>query len=57
MASVLRAHLGEEGVIEPTYVHLDGISGGEALRKQVDGLPYFSVQIELGVRDLAASNY
>ena len=53
----MRAHLGEEGVIEPTYVHLDGISGGEALRKQVDGVPYFSVQVELGVRDLEASNY
>lgn len=42
------ASKGEKGIIEPTYVYLPGVSGGEAIAKET-GVDYFSVPIELGV--------
>lgn len=45
---VLRAAKGEKGLVEPSYVYLPGISGGEAIAKET-GTDFFSVPIELGV--------
>lgn len=40
---------GEKGIVEPTFVYLPGVSGGEAVQNEV-GVDYFSVPVELGVR-------
>ena len=47
--AVLRAHNGEKGVVEPSFVYLPGVPGGDEVLKQVDGLEYFAVPVELGV--------
>lgn len=39
---------GEKGLIEPTYVYLSGVEGGEEVRKAVGGLDFFAVPTELG---------
>ncbi|KAI9887749.1 MAG: hypothetical protein M1823_000390 [Watsoniomyces obsoletus] len=44
---VLKAVKGESGIVEPTYVYLPGIEGGEEIAKAV-GVDYFSVPVELG---------
>lgn len=44
---LLRAIKGEKGLVEPSYVYLPGVPGGEAIVKQT-GCDYFSVPIELG---------
>lgn len=46
---VIRAVKGEKGLIEPSYVYLPGVPGGDAIAK-VTGTDFFSVPIELGVR-------
>ena len=46
--SVIKAVKGEKGIVEPSYVYLPGISGGDAIAKET-GVDYFSVPIELGV--------
>ena len=46
---VLRAKKGESGIVEPTFVYLPGVSGGDAIAKET-GCDYFSVPVELGVR-------
>ncbi|KAI4283392.1 MAG: hypothetical protein L6R35_005190 [Caloplaca aegaea] len=38
---------GQKGIIEPSYVYLPGIDGGDAISKET-GVDYFSVPIELG---------
>lgn len=45
---VLRAKKGESGIVEPTFVYLPGVSGGDAIAKET-GCDYFSVPVELGV--------
>ncbi|KAL8710489.1 MAG: hypothetical protein Q9220_004921 [cf. Caloplaca sp. 1 TL-2023] len=45
--SVIKAVNGQKGIVEPTYVYLPGISGGDAIVKDT-GLDFFSVPIELG---------
>ena len=45
---VLRALKGEKGIIEPTFIHLAGVPGGDAIAKET-GLEFFSVPVELGV--------
>ena len=47
---IIKAVKGEKGIVEPTFVYLPGVSGGEAVQKEV-GVDYFSVPVELGVRD------
>jgi hypothetical protein len=47
---VLKAAAGEKGVVEPSYVYLPGVPGGDAIAKTV-GVEFFSVPIELGVSD------
>lgn len=46
--AVLKAHKGEKGIVEPTFVYLPGVPGGEEVAKEV-GLDYFAVPVELGV--------
>ena len=45
---IIRAVKGEKGVVEPTYIYLPGVSGGDAIAKET-GVDYFSVPVELGV--------
>lgn len=45
---VLRAAKGEKGLVEPSYVYLPGVPGGEAIAKET-GCDFFSVPVELGV--------
>ena len=45
---ILRAVSGTNGIVEPSYVYLPGVPGGEAIAKET-GCDFFSVPIELGV--------
>lgn len=47
-AKVLKAVKGEKGIVEPSFVYLPGVSGGDAIAKAT-GTEFFSVPIELGV--------
>ncbi|KAI9826803.1 MAG: hypothetical protein M1832_005741 [Thelocarpon impressellum] len=44
---VLKAVKGEKGIVEPTYVYLPGVEGGEEIAKAT-GVDFFSVPVELG---------
>ncbi|KAL7789831.1 malate dehydrogenase, NAD-dependent [Trichoderma ceciliae] len=44
---LLRAVKGEKGLVEPSYVYLPGVPGGEAIAKAT-GVDFFSVPVELG---------
>ncbi|KAI1752252.1 malate dehydrogenase [Xylaria castorea] len=44
---VLKAAKGEKGLVEPSFVYLPGVPGGEEVKKAT-GLDYFSVPVELG---------
>ncbi|KAI9881394.1 MAG: Malate dehydrogenase, cytoplasmic [Pleopsidium flavum] len=44
---IIKAIKGEKGIVEPTYVYLPGVPGGEAIAKET-GVDYFSVPVELG---------
>ncbi|KAH8123026.1 lactate/malate dehydrogenase [Trichoderma asperelloides] len=44
---LLRAAKGEKGLVEPSYVYLPGVPGGEAVAKAT-GVDFFSVPVELG---------
>ncbi|OQO03453.1 hypothetical protein B0A48_10117 [Cryoendolithus antarcticus] len=44
---LLKAAKGESGIVEPTFVYLPGVPGGDAIAKET-GLEYFSVPVELG---------
>jgi malate dehydrogenase len=44
----LKAAKGAKGLVEPSYVYLSGIPGGEEIAKKT-GVDFFSVPIELGV--------
>ncbi|KAI6251061.1 malate dehydrogenase [Erysiphe necator] len=46
--AVLKALNGEKGIIEPSYVYLDGLPGGDPIMKKL-GISYFSVPVELGI--------
>lgn len=46
--SVIKALRGEKGIVEPTFVYLPGVSGGDAIAKAT-GVDFFSTQVELGV--------
>lgn len=45
---LLKAAKGEKGIVEPTYVYLPGVPGGEAVAKET-GVDFFSVPVQLGV--------
>jgi len=44
---VIRASKGEKGIVEPSFVYLPGVEGGDAIAKTT-GTDFFSVPIELG---------
>lgn len=44
---VMQAAKGESGIVEPTFVYLPGVDGGDAIVKET-GCEYFSVPVELG---------
>ncbi|MCJ1419386.1 hypothetical protein MMC32_005741 [Xylographa parallela] len=44
---IIKAVKGEKGIIEPTFIYLPGVSGGDAIAKET-GVDYFSVPVELG---------
>jgi len=46
--SVIKAQKGEKNILEPTYVYLPGVPGGDAIAKET-GVEFFSVPVELGV--------
>lgn len=46
--ALLKAAKGEKGIIEPTFVYLPGVEGGDAVAKAT-GSDYFAVPVELGV--------
>jgi malate dehydrogenase len=46
--ALLKAAKGEKGIVEPTFVYLPGVEGGDAIQKAT-GCEYFSVPVELGV--------
>lgn len=43
----MRAAKGESGLVEPTFVYLPGVDGGDAIAKET-GCDYFSLPVELG---------
>lgn len=45
---VIKAVNGEKGIVEPSYVYLPGVPGGDAIAKAT-GVDFFSVPVELGV--------
>ncbi len=49
--AVLKGLSGEKNVIEPSFVYLPGVPGGEAIFKET-GCEFFSVPVELGVSSL-----
>ena len=44
---LMKAIKGESGIVEPTFVYLPGVPGGEEIAKET-GCDYFSVPVELG---------
>lgn len=50
----MKAVKGEKGIVQPSFVYLSGVPGGDAVQKSVDGLDYFSTNVELGVPPLCA---
>lgn len=45
--AVLKGAAGETGIVEPSFVYLDGITGGDKIKAEV-GVDYFSVPVEFG---------
>lgn len=45
---MLKAVAGAKGLVEPSYVYLPGVPGGDEIAKKT-GCDFFSVPIELGV--------
>ncbi|KAK6541669.1 hypothetical protein TWF694_007461 [Orbilia ellipsospora] len=46
--SLIEAAGGKSGIVEPTYVYLSGVPGGEEVKEAVGGLDFFAVPVELG---------
>ena len=45
---IMEAAKGKSGIVEPTFVYLPGVDGGDEIAKET-GCDYFSVPVELGV--------
>lgn len=45
---IIKAVQGEKGIVEPAFVYLPGVPGGEAIAKET-GCDFFSLPVELGV--------
>jgi len=46
--SIIKAVHGEKGIVEPTFVYLPGVPGGDHISKAIGGLEYFAIPVELG---------
>lgn len=46
--ALMKAIQGEKGILEPTFVYLPGISGGDEVQKAAGGVEFFAVPVELG---------
>lgn len=46
--NIIKAAKGQKGIVEPSFVYLPGVAGGDAIAKGT-GVDFFSVPIELGV--------
>jgi malate dehydrogenase len=46
--AVLKAVKGEKGIVQPSFVYLPGVPGGDKVQQSVDGLEFFSTNVELG---------
>lgn len=46
--AVIKATKGEKGIVEPTFVYLPGVAGGNEIVKAT-GVEFFSTPVELGV--------
>lgn len=51
---MIKASQGEKGIVEPSFVYLPGVAGGDAIAKAT-GTDFFSVPIELGVSDFRSA--
>ncbi|RHZ45843.1 malate dehydrogenase [Aspergillus thermomutatus] len=45
--SVIKALQGQSGIVEPTFIYLPGVTGGEEIAKET-GVEFFSTLVELG---------
>lgn len=45
---LMKAAKGEKGIVEPTFIYLSGVAGGDAVANET-GCDFFSVPVELGV--------
>jgi malate dehydrogenase len=45
--SVIKAAKGEKGIVEPTFIYLPGVAGGDEIVKET-GVEFFSTPVELG---------
>ena len=52
--AVIKASKGEKGIVEPTFVYLPGVPGGEEIAKAT-GIDFFSTPVELGVSHFSFS--
>lgn len=49
--AVIKALRGEAGIVEPTFVYLPGIAGGDEIAKAT-GVEFFSTLVTLGVNNV-----
>lgn len=47
--SVIQASMGAKGIVEPSFVYLPGLADGDVVQTSVQGLDFFSTNLELGV--------
>ncbi|KAI4185543.1 MAG: hypothetical protein L6R41_004051 [Letrouitia leprolyta] len=52
--SVIKAIKGEKNIVEPSFVYLPGVPGGDGIAKET-GVDFFSVPIELGISGAEAA--
>jgi len=52
---IIKAVKGEKGIVEPSFVYLPGVEGGEAIAKET-GVDFFSVPVELGPSGVVKAN-
>ena len=45
--AVIKGAKGESNIVEPTFVYLPGVAGGDEIKKET-GLDFFSVPVQLG---------
>lgn len=48
----MKALKGEKGIVEPTFIYLPGVAGGDEIQK-LTGCDFFSVPVELDISGAA----